>query len=216
MNRKEIVNRRLFLGLALLAICAAAAGVWLGLASLHAEPVLLKSPEDAREQVVHMLDMVCDGDFDGAGAFMLGNPALGADALITEKTGAMLWDAFIGSISYELDGACYATDSGVAQDVQFTALAFDSVTDTLRQRTQELLQQRLEEAEDVSQIYDENNNFREDVVKDALTEALEAALQEDAICQTKHITVHLIYADGKWQIVADKALLEAISGGILN
>lgn len=216
MKRNETVSRILFICLALLALCTAAAGIWLSLASLQAEPVLLKSPEDAPEQVSRMLDMVCDGDFEGAAALMQGSPSLGAEGSASDEAGALLWDAYVNSLSYELDGACYATDSGVAQDVQFTALVLDSVTDTLRQRTQSLLQQRLEEAEDVSQIYDENNNFREDVVMAALMEALETALREDAVSQTRHITVNLIFADGKWQIVPDAALLEAISGGILS
>lgn len=216
MKLKKFVSRWLPAVFAFTGLLAAAAAVVLSLSSIHAEPVLLENSEHAREQVIAMLDRVCAGDYEGAGAMMRGKPSLGADRDAADEAGVVLWDAFVSSISYELEGECYATDSGIAQDVNITMLVLDSVTASLRQRTQDLLQQRLEEAEDVSQIYDENNNFREDVVMDALLEAMEAAIGEDAAYETVQITVNLVCTRGQWWIVPDDALLEAISGGILN
>lgn len=201
---------------AVLGLGAAAAGIVLSLTSIGAEPVLLEAPEAARETVISMLDQVSGGDYEGAGTLMLGQPSLGADRDAGEEAGAVLWSAFTDSISYELTGSCYATDSGVAQDVRITALVLDSVTQSLRQRTKDLLQQRLEEAEDVSEIYDEENNFREDVVMDALLEAMEAAIREDATYETVQVRVNLICVDGRWWVVPDAELLSAISGGVLN
>lgn len=216
MKLRRFVSRFLPAVFAVLGLCAAAAGVVLSLTSIHAEPVLLDKPEAARELVESMLDKVCAGDYEGAGALMIGQPSLGADRDAADEAGAVLWNAFTSSISYELTGECYATDSGVAQDVRVTALVLDSVTGSLRERTQALLQQRLEEAEDVSEIYDEDNNFREDVVMDALLEAMETAIREDAVYETVQIRISLTCQDGRWWVVPDSALLEAISGGILN
>jgi len=216
MKLKKFAARYLPAVLACVGLFTAAAGIVLSLVSIHAEPVMLKRPEAARGQVISMLDRVCEGDFDGAGALMQGSPALGAEGSDPDAVGALLWNAYVNSLSYELSGECYATNSGVAQDVRVTALVLDSVTGTLRQRTQELLQQRLEEAEDVSQIYDESNNFREDLVMEALTEAMKAAIKEDAAYETLQITVNLVCIQGQWWIVPDGTLLGAISGGLLN
>lgn len=89
-----------------------------------------------------------------------------------------------------------------------------SVTANLRERSQALLNQRVEEAEDVSEIYDENNEYRESVVMEALQEAVKAALQEDAETVTVSLTVNLKYQNGTWWVVVDNALLDAFSGGI--
>ena len=125
----------------------------------------------------------------------------------------MLWEAFLDSTEYELTGDCYTTDVGVAQNVSFTYLDTASVTANLRDRAQTLLNQRVEEAEDVSEIYDENNDYKEQIVMEALQEAVQAALQEDAKTVTVTLTVNLKHQNGQWWVVVDNALLDAFSGG---
>ena len=77
------------------------------------------------------------------------------------------------------------------------------------------LEQRVLDAVDVSEIYDENNEYREDFVMSVLKDAVADALEEDAKKMTVELTVNLSYQNGKWWVVADEALLDAISGGIL-
>lgn len=89
------------------------------------------------------------------------------------------------------------------------------MTVNLKERSQTLLEQRVAEAVDVSEIYDENNEYREDFVMAVLRSAVEDALKEDARKMTVELTVKLSYQDGSWWVVADEALLDAISGGIL-
>ena len=50
---------------------------------------------------------------------------------------------------------------------------------------------------------------------DVLAEAVAQALKEEAKNVTVELTLNLIYRDGQWCIVADNALLDAISGGVL-
>ena len=97
-----------------------------------------------------------------------------------------------------------------------TFLVFDSVTAGLRERTQVLLQKYLDEADDVSEIYDAENNFREDVVMAALLEAMGDAIGEDAEYTTVRIAVELQYIDGQWWVIPNGELLTAISGGMLK
>ena len=127
----------------------------------------------------------------------------------------ILWDALLDTMEYDLTGQCYTTDMGLAQDLTFTYLDPTSVTANLRTRSQTLLEQRVAEAEDVAEIYDENNNYREDFVMDILFEAAQDALREDSKTVTVVLTVNLKYQDGQWWIIADTNLLDAISGGVL-
>ena len=174
---------------------------------------MLEQPEAAIRWVTEMMEAVCEGDYDKAGTYLLGTPDLGVEEPPDNPVGAMLWDAFLDSTEFELVGQCYTTDMGVAQDISFTYLDTTSVTSQLRERAQALLNQRVEEAEDVSEIYDENNEYREAVVMEALQEAVQAALLEDAKTITVTVTVNLKYQDGQWWVIADNALLDALSGG---
>ena len=82
--------------------------------------------------------------------------------------------------------------------------------------SQSLLEQRVAEAEDVTQIYDENNDYREDFVMDVLYDAAKMALEQDGEVVELDITMDLVYGEDRWLVIPSEELLRAISGGILN
>lgn len=198
-----------------LGLCSAAAAIYIGMNFTDRNPQLLTLPTVARSQVITMMDAVCEGDYVQAGQCILGNPSLGVDREAADEVGVLIWDAFQDSLSYELVGECYTTEDGLAQNITVTSMDIESVTVQLRDRSQTLLEQRVAEAEDTSEIYDENNEYREDFVMDVLYDAAVQALDEDARSRTVELTIKLSYSDGSWWVVSDEALLNAISGGIL-
>lgn len=201
--------------LAAVGACAAAAAIFVSVQFANAKPVLLTPPDVARSKVIMLMNSVCDGNYEEASQAIYGTPDLGVDREATDEVGVLIWEAFEGSISFELLGDCYTTDQGLAQDIAVTCLDVTSVTEKLKERSQTLLKQRMEAASDVSEIYDENNEYREDFVMDVLHDAVLDALEEDAREMTVELTVNLSYQDGNWWVIADEALLNAISGGIL-
>lgn len=201
--------------LAVIGIAIASAAVCLSLQYKDAMPVLLTPPDVARSKVIMLMNAVSDGNYEEASQSIYGTPSLGVDREAADEVGVLIWDAFSSSVSYELVGECYTTEQGLAQNIAVTCLDVTSVTENLRQRSQTMLEQRVEEAKDVSEIYDENNEYREDFVMGVLYDAAVDALEEDARKMTMELTVNLSYQDGKWWVIADEALLNAISGGIL-
>lgn len=214
-NRKRKIG--FFSGIfGLLGLAIAIGGVWIAMSNRDAGPVLKQQPEAARNQVITMLDALCAGEYDTVSDCLYGNPGLGMDREAQDEVGRLFWDALADSFSYEVRSDFHATDSGVAMDITISAMDIDSVTANLRQRAQTLLEERIAEAEDTDQIYDENNEFREDFVMGALYDAARDALEEDAQTVSWEITLNLIYEDGQWWIMPESALLQAISGGILK
>lgn len=210
-----MIKKVLSVMFAIVGIAAAAAAVYLGLSNRDTDPVLLAPPEAARQQVEGLMDAVCAGDYTAASAYLQGQPNLGVDREATDEVGVLIWNAFCDSMSYELVGECYATEAGLAQNVKLSYMDITSVTAVLKERSQALLEQRVAEAENLNDVYDENLQYRESFVMDVLYDAAAAALEEDAATMTAELTVNMIYQDGTWWIIADKELLDAISGGIL-
>ena len=200
---------------AIAGIVAAAAAVYIGINYHDKTPILLAKPEAATAQLTQMMDSVCTGDFAAASSYMLGTPSLGADSAPEDSLSQMLWDAWKHSMTYELIGDCHTTDSGLAQDIAVTYLDIDSVTAGLREDSEALMAQRVAEAEDVSEIYDANNEYRQDFVMDILCDTAEKALQEKAQYSTVTVTVNMTFQEGQWWVLAEEPLLHAISGGIL-
>ena len=201
--------------LAAVGLSAAAAAVYLSVEFVDAKPILLTPPDAARSKVIMLMNAVSEGDYEEASQTIYGTPDLGVDREAADEVGVLIWNAFQGSVTFELLGDCYTTEQGLAQDVSITCLDVTSVTENLKTRSQELLELRVEEAADVSDIYDENNEYREDFVMEVLRSAVVDALEEDAKTMMVELTVNLSYQDGKWWVVADEALLDAISGGFL-
>lgn len=178
-------------------------------------PILLAAPDTATGRLETMMEAVCLGDYNAAGQFMLGTPDFGAEEKPEDDLGLLLWDAYMQSMDYSLTGECYTTDEGLAQDITFTYLDITSVTKNLRQRSQDLMEQRVAAATDMSEIYDSNNEYREDFVMAVLYDTAKDALREDAKIVTVSVTVNMKYQDGTWWILPETDLLDAISGGIL-
>lgn len=200
----------------LLGISFSALGIFLALTNTNAEPVLVEQPEAAMEQVHTMLDALCEGDYDAVSSCLYGAPGLGLDHPPKDAVGQLFWQALTDSYTYELRSDFYATDSGVAVNAVISAMDLNSVTVNLRERAQKLLEQRIAEADDISEIYDSNNEYKEEFVMGALYDAALEALEEDAGTVSWEITLNLIYKDGQWWIMPEQSLLQAISGGVLK
>lgn len=196
-------------------VAAASLAVYCCVNFADAKPILLTAPDSARNQIVGFMDAFCAGDFDKASEAVLGAPDLGMDKEPEGDVAALLWDAYLDSMSYELVGESYTTENGVAQSVVFTSLAMDRVTSGWNQRARELLEQRVQAAENTSDIYDENNEYREEFIMDVLFDAVSASLGEDAELVSQELTLELQYQEGQWWIIADKQLLDVLFGGIL-
>ena len=184
------------------------------LVCLNAPVKLLQVPAQAEKCCEEMMDALATGDFAGASARMYGQPDLGVHVSPADEAGKLVWEAFADSISYEIIGECYALDSGIYVDASVTALEIPSVTENLTKRAHALLTARVEGAEDMNTLYDEENNFREELVQQVLREALEQCLREDARTVTRNVTLKMIQRDGAWWVVPDQALLQTISGGV--
>lgn len=197
-------------------ICAAVAGIVLSLRFMHASPILLAQPQAAKNQAVRLLDAACAENMQRVSSLLYGTPQMGVDRDPADAVGVLLWDAYIDSMQYEVISDCYATDSGVALDVIITALDLNSVTSTLKDRSQIKLEQRVAAAEDAEDVYDEKGDYREDFVMEVLYDSAVEALERDAKPVSKQVTMSLVYDDGQWWIMPEAGLLNAISAGMLQ
>lgn len=208
---------KLFSGLfALLGAALCIGTVWLCLNSLNREPMLLQEPRAAVSRVDMLFRAVCDDDYAAASALMYGTPDLGSGTPESGPITTAIWNAYVDSLDYTLSGECFPTQDGLAQEVTISYLDISSVTDGLQVRSRELLQQRVAQAEDVEQIYDENNDYRQDFVDAVVADAAAQALAQDARYVETTLTIRLVFLEGQWWILADDALMQAISGGIIG
>lgn len=180
--------------------------------SLDAPVRVLEIPQGAVKCSDAFGEALQAGDLTAAAQLIYGQPDLGAEGTSSSPETAMVWDAFLESISLEFIGKCYAVENGFARDASVTVLDTASVTQKLPERTRSLMDQKIASAGSLEEVYDAAGNFREELVDQILREALQQALTQDAKTVTREVTVKLVNRDGVWWAVPDQALLQAISG----
>ena len=176
------------------------------------EPKMLFASDGAARCAEALMDRLCRGDYAGASACCLGNPAL--DPAPRTETEKQLWQAFSDSLEYTLVGSSYATAQGVAQDVTFRSLLLPGVTRNLRQRAETLLERRVAEAKTMAEVYEEDLSYREDFLQAVLNDAVKEAIEEDGCSLEQTLTLQLTCDRGRWQVMPDAAWMNAICGGI--
>ncbi len=200
---------------AVLGTLLTAAVMLICLSQRQAAPKMLLRTQDASQCAEQMLTKICAGDYTGAAAYLYGKPILGSEQSRSDQVSQQIWDAFIGSLRFELVGEVYATVSGVAQDIKLESLDIPSVTGGLKELAPEMLVERAENAEDMSEIYTDNREYRDDFTALLLHDAAAQAIAAGKTDQ-QELTLNLIYSEGQWWVLPDQALLNAISGGILE
>lgn len=182
--------------------------------AIHASPIMLTRPLAAVDRARGMLTAACNGDYETASGMMYGNPNLGTPPEDSSPAVDLLWDAFLESLEYALSEDCYASDSGVAMDVTIRYLDISGVMNGLDSRAQTLLNQRIAMAEDSAEIYDEENNFRQEIITEVLRDATSQALEENRQYREQTIPLHLVFDQGEWWVMPDADLLNVLAGSI--
>ncbi len=198
----------------LLAAAAAVLGIWLSFANIQSRPVLVETPTAAQAQITAALEALCQGDHQALSGCLKGQPDLGMDRQPETDVGKLFRDAYQTSLEYAFLRDCYATDQGVAMDVRVTALDLDALSGALRESAQTLLSEKVAAAEDVSQVYDENNDYRQDFVMEVLYQAAQGLLETDPAVKTTELTLECVYENGRWWVLPQDALLSIVGSGI--
>ena len=153
-----------------------------------------------------------EGDLETAARLMYGQPDLGVGDVPENPESALVWEAFRSSITFAYSGECTVEQSGLVRTGSITTLDVTTVMEKLPERTQTLIDQKIAAAADLTELYDEENNFREDLTARILREALQQSLSQDGQSVTREVTVRLVNRDGGWWIVPHQNLLQILTG----
>lgn len=152
------------------------------------------------------------GDLEAAAQLMYGQPDLGVSKSLEDPEAALIWEAFRSSIAAKLDEAWNVEQGCLVKTMRITSLDVSGVMGKFPERIQPLLDRKIASAENLEEIYDENNEFREALVEDILREALSQTLSQDAQPVTREVTLKLINRDGRWWVVPHQNLLQILTG----
>jgi len=211
-SRAQILTGRLLLAVSLVLACV---GIVISLTCTNREPVALTPLPDPMETVGCFFDGICNQDYAAAYACLNGYETLGLENIPEDATAAAFWNLVRENTSWEPASDCSITGTTASVDVAVTAPDLKLLTATLGDDVNTLLELRADEALDPTEIYDENNNFRSELVMELYGNALQALFsQENPAMSTKTVTISMIYSNKEWKITPDSTLFSALTGGV--
>lgn len=191
------------LGICTLVLCFFAAG---------REPVLVKSPPEAEMLLEQLETGIRQGDFEGLQSILAGSPDLGPGREPDTAVGRLLLQHYRQSVTLQKQGQCYALDGGIALNAKASWLDADSVLEPMQKEVSKLLKKRIREAKDPKELYDEENEYREDLIDEILGEAGWQCLREYGRTREKDMVIRFRFEKDGWRILPDEDLLLMIAG----
>ena len=199
----------IFAVLAVALIAATAAGYMY----FHQTPPMIQVPqEDAEVRAELLMESLCQGDYAAAGESLYGSPELQWDPEAASELGALLWEAYSGSMTYEFSGPCYATGDGLFRDVTVTVLDIPALCQKVGERFQALMEPYLVEVEYGSEAFDENGVLRQEFSEGKLRKAVEQVLLLRNSYASHQITLELVYQNGQWWVMPKQNLIDIVAG----
>lgn len=153
-----------------------------------------------------------EGDLEAAAQLMYGQPDLGVGTVPENPETALLWEAFRDSIAVELKEEWTVEQGNLVRTCSITTMDVSVVVGNLQERVQSALDQRIASAQNLAEIYDEQNNYREELTEQVIQEALQQVMTQDAESMTRDVTIKLVNRDGRWWVVPHQNLLQILTG----
>jgi hypothetical protein len=152
--------------------------------SLNA-PVRAQIPQAAKTCAEELVELLEDGDLAAVSEKLYGNPKLGVDQTLSGEAAAV-WEIICEGISCELASEVYVSGSSFSVDAVMVVPDIADITDTVTDHAKAILDERIAVAEKMDELYDENNEFRQDVIDQVMTEAVKLSLAEEVETETKN------------------------------
>ena len=175
---------------------------------------LVLSDDEPEDTIGAFFDALKKQDWSAASERVSDASAFSLDVELTDDYSSRFWQVQRESWSFEITGEFVAEGRDLTRNVKVFSRQFGNAEAFLRDRVQSSLAARVEAAVLKSEVYDENGDYREELVREYLDEAVAAYLrQPPEETAASEVTVRLTYGEGGWKIVPDKSLVEALTGG---
>lgn len=178
----------------------------------NADVRVLELPKEAVAVSEDFARALNAGDLEAAAQYIYGQPDLGVGVVPENPESALLWEAFRDSIAVELKEDWTVELGSLVRTCSITTLDVSVAVGKLQERVQSVLDRRIASAQNLAEIYDEQNKYREELIAQVLQEALQQVTTQDAESMTRDVTLKLVNRDGRWWVVPHQNLLQILTG----
>lgn len=148
-------------------------------------------PRQAATAASQWMDTLSQGDLEAASGMMYGQGSLLSGSESTDPLQTMLRDAYRKNLSCTAQALCQAAQDGARQEVVITTLDLGAVWDLIEARA---------------------GSSGDGTAEQRLVQAAQEVLSGSCPTVSNPVTLRLVFRDGRWWVVPDRALEKALAG----
>ena len=169
---------------------------------------------DPQETVREFFAAVVQRDYPRAYGWLDGVETLGLEYEPEGDCQRMIFETMRSEFAAELYGECTVSGDRAYQQVNCRYLDLDKLDSDARTQALTLIS-RYASTHSVGELYNENGNYRPELVREAWEQAATELLQQPENYRSSGgVQLELRWHDGAWHIVPNEKLLQLLSGGI--
>lgn len=161
-----------------------------------------------------LMEALVQGNLETAGGYILGTPQFTVPDQSAQSAEGLLWQYYYDGLSYTLDGGLYPGNRGLSQNVTVTLPDLKAVTERMGVLAPEILTERIQAADSMEEVYDDQGGYRQDVTEGVILKAAKKAMEGPVETRQQTLTLGLCYVNGSWWVRPDQRLLDLLSGGL--
>lgn len=195
-------------------ICAAGlalAVVLLCVFCRNASPLVFGGTAKATRQVSRLLSDVNTADAAVIASYFPEGTDLERMYSLDQPVADALTRTVWKSLSFELAGDARGTGSALAVDVKLRTMDAGKTLEQAKEKVRPLVNEKVRKADSLDAIFDADNQYKEEFLNAVLLEALDDTLKNPEM-REQSITVYVRKTGGRWEILPEDSLMNALSG----
>lgn len=200
---------------AVLSVVLGSMALLLCIVGISAGTVYTKAEGDPADTVKLFYDSVKSGDYVAAYSCLADYSSLGLESQPETEKAKLVYKCLQESYDYSVMGTAETDRLQSKVRVRFRYLDLPSFEESVASRTNDNLTAFVKN-NPISAVYDENDQYLPEVTEKAYADALSFILDKaDTYYTTVELKISLEYSNGKWLMVTDEAMLNALMGGAM-
>lgn len=190
------IKKKIFILLCPILLFIIAIAAWFGI-----EAAIVANAPDPHETAEHFMASLCAGDHQAAEAIMPGLPAAKTEKAPESDWGKALYNAAKSALSYSLEGNGSFSGRDAEQRVSLTLFDGDRLLPGMNEEINAILADFVEKAERAGDVYDENRDFKPELVEKAFEQVLLSRLENPGeYLYSEGLTLKMNYEKGLWRL----------------
>ena len=171
---------------------------------------------EAQQTVTEFFNALAAQDYLRANEMLSGVSTLGLERAPQTEDAAAVWHTLEAVRNYSLYGDCKAASGGAVQQLVYTTLDLDALSEAVKAGTEAKVEE-LAASLPAEEIYDGEGGYLASFTERAYSEALEEELAHAAdYSRMVGLNIRLVRSGDGWLIEPDNALYAALTGGAVK